>query len=443
MGFPVASDESLLNMKIPMEKLQALLGETGSLRRQTLSGGNWMLLRSLAVAGADVIRAAVFARVLFPQDYGLMALATLVIGFLESFSATGIEFMIMRERDDPGHKLTVYWTVMMARGGLLTVLGCVLAFPIAHFYHRPDLVPVICVLSLTIMIRWMGGFGRELRQRVMDFRQVAIADTITAGMELVISLTLLLIFRTVWALVAYALVHAIATAVCSYVLHPWRPSVRFESAIVRSVLIFSSSVIGINICNYFFISFDVAVIGRILDVEQVGLYARASFLALLPVTYLANVLAPVFLPLLGNIGNDPLRRSQAFWRLLLTHIVFYGTIGALMILLSKPILMLIYGERWLGALDPFRILVIYGISKAIASVSSMTLFALDRPWMVTASTAMMAGLFAILCIPLTRGWGIHGTAGAVVVSGILSHLTALTMTAICVRRGFVANGGHE
>ena len=421
-------------MKIPMEKWRAMLGEPGSLRRRTLSGGNWMLLRSAAVAGTDVIRAAVFARVLFPQDYGLMALATLVIGFLESFSATGIEFMILRERDEPSRKLPVYWTIMMARGGLLAILGCILSFPLAHFYHRPDLVPIISVLSLTIMIRWMGGFGRELRQRAMDFRQVAIADTIMATIELLISLALLLIFRTVWALVAYALVHATATAVCNYVLYPWRPSVRFERAIVHSVLIFSSSVIGINICNYFFVSFDVAVIGRILDVEQVGLYARASFLALLPVTYLANVLAPVFLPVIGNIGNNPARRSKAFWKLLLTHIAFYGTIGALMILLSEPILMLIYGERWLGALDAFRILVIYGISKAIATVSSMTLFALDRPWMVTVSTAMMAGLFAILCIPLTRGWGIQGTAGAVVVSGMLSHLTAITMASICVRQ---------
>jgi len=426
-----------------IEKWRVIFGETGSLRRQMLSGSNWMLFRSAALAVTDVVRAAIFARVLFPQDYGLMALATMVIGFLESFSATGIELMIMRERDEPSHKLPVYWTVMMARGGLLTVLGCILAFPLANFYHRPDLVPVICVLSMTLIIRWMGGFGRELRQRAMDFRQVAFADTITAVLEFVVSLILLLIFRSVWALVAYALIHAIATTVCSYVLYPWRPSIRFEREIIRSILIFSSSVIGINICNYFFVSSDVAVIGYILDIEQVGLYARASFLALLPVTYLSNVLAPVLLPVMGTMENDTSRRSKAFNKLLLTHIAFYGTVGVLMILLSKPILFVIYGERWLGALDAFRILIVYGISKAISSISSMTLFTLDRSWMVTASSAMMAGLFAILCIPLTRVWGIQGTACAVVVSGLLSHLTALMMTAICVRQGCTANGGHK
>lgn len=400
-----------------------------------------MLLRSVTTAGADVVRAAVFARVLFPQDYGLMALATLVIGFLESFSATGIELMILRERDDPYHRLPAYWTIMMIRGGILTILGCIFAFPLANFYHRPDLIPVICVLSLTIMIRWMGGFGRELRQKMMDFKQVAIADTIMAAVELLISLILLLIFRSVWALVAYALLHAIAAAVTGYALYPWRPSVSLERSVVRSVLIFSSSVIGINLCNYFFISFDVAVIGHILDVEQVGLYARASFLALLPVTYLANVLAPVFLPVMGNTGNDPFRLRAAFWKILLAHIAFYGIIGILMVILSEPILMLVYGERWLGALDAFRIMIIYGVSKAIASVSSMTLFALDRPWMVTVSSIIMAGVFAILCIPLTKTWGIEGTAGAVVVSGMLSHLIAITMSAICVRQGYTAATG--
>ncbi len=426
-----------------MEKWHAMLGEPGSLRRRTLSGGNWMLLRSVAVAGTDVIRAAVFARVLFPQDYGLMALATMVIGFLESFSATGIEFLIMREREEPVCKLPVYWTIMMTRGGILAILGSILAFPVAQFYHHPDLVPIICVLSLTFLIRWVGGFGHELRQRSMDFKQVALADTITALTELLISLALLLIFRTVWALVAYALIHATATTICSYVLHPWRASVQFDRVIVRSVLIFSSTVIGINLCNYFFTSFDVGVIGQLLDIEQVGLYARASFLALLPVTYLANVLAPVFLPVIGNIRNDPHRRSKAFLKILLAHIAFYGTIGVLMILLSKPILLLIYGERWLGVLGPFRILILYGISKAITSVSSMTLFAMDRPWIVTALTAMMACLFAILCIPLTRIWGIQGTAGAVAISGMLSHLASITMSAIFVRQGCVVDNGQR
>jgi O-antigen/teichoic acid export membrane protein len=81
--------------------------------------------------------------------------------------------------------------------------------------------------------------------------------------------------------------------------------------------------------------------------------------------------------------------------------------------------------------------------KAIASVASMTLFTLDRPWMVTVSSAMMAGMFAILCIPLTRIWGIEGTAGAVVVSGILSHLVAITMAAICVQQGCTVTTGAK
>lgn len=66
--------------------LRYMLGEEGSMRRQTLTGGYWMLCRSLLTALTDLARAAVFARVLFPVDYGLMALATMVIGFLESFS---------------------------------------------------------------------------------------------------------------------------------------------------------------------------------------------------------------------------------------------------------------------------------------------------------------------------------------------------------------------
>lgn len=397
-----------------------------------------MLLRSVIVAGADVVRAAVFARILFPQDYGLMALATMVIGFLESFSATGIEFMVLRERDEPTSRLPVYWTIMMTRSLFLTVIGCLLALPVARFYERPDLIPLICALSLTITIRWLGGFGRELRQRRMDFRSVAIADTIMAAVELLIATIFLLLLRSVWALVAYALIHAVTVSVCNYALYPWKPAIRFDRAIIRSMVIFSSSVIGINACNYVFTSFDVAVIGRILDMEQLGLYARASFLGLLPVTYLANTLAPVFLPVMGTLKDDPFRRKSAFRKILLAHFAFYGTIGLIMVTLSELLLMLVYGERWLGALGAFRILIFYGVSKAIASVSSMVLFAINRSGTVTAVTALMTGLFTILCIPLTRMWGIQGTAGAVVISGMVSHLTAITLATFFVRQGCTA-----
>ena len=133
---------------------------------------------------------------------------------------------------------------------------------------------------------------------------------------------------------------------------------------------------------------------------------------------------PIFIALLGWL----FLKERVTW--LKAGGIILAAAGVLMFLLSRPIILVIYGERWLDSLEAFRILIVYGVSKAVASLSSMTLFALDRPWIVTIASFMMAGLFALFCVPMTRLWGIEGTAGAVVASGVLSHLFAVTAAAI-------------
>lgn len=102
-----------------------------------------------------------------------------------------------------------------------------------------------------------------------------------------------------------------------------------------------------------------------------------------------------------------------------------------MFILSEPILIVVYGERWLGAQEAMRVFIIYGFSKAITSVSSMTLLAVGRPWRVTISAGR------VVCDPVyssSTDAEIEGTASAVVISDILSHLVATMMAAIYVRQ---------
>jgi|ADurb_Leu_01_Slu_FD_contig_31_1278464_length_2315_multi_2_in_0_out_0_1 O-antigen/teichoic acid export membrane protein len=397
------------------------LGQEGTLRRRAIDGGQWMILRSALQVLVDLVRTVVFSRVLFPDDYGLMALAMVAFFFLESLSAVGVDIQILRDGSVDPRRLDVYWTVRFFRGLLLAALMWVVADPMAGYYQRPELAGIIQCLSLFFFLKGLSGFGREIRQRDMQFRKVAIADSAASLVVLVAGLALLFWFENVWALVAYTILEALASAVTSYVLYPRRPRFCFDWGILKEVLVFSGSIISITMLNYFFTNYDKGVIGKLLGIEELGYYARAYFLATVPVVYFTDVLAPVVLSSLRSIGTDRVRFRAAFWKLCIGIGSLCLAIGLAFFLFSEEIIRIVYGERWLPILPVFQILLLYGISKGLISVLPTFFFLEGKPWIITLTSFVMTAIFGLSCIPMTQALGLAGMAWTIFFSAAISH----------------------
>lgn len=410
-----------------MDRMRDFAGSRDSLRRRTFTGGNWLMGKSLICGALELVRAAIFARVLFPTDYGLMALAMIAINFLESFSATGIEIMIQRDDEGYREKLDTYWTVRFIRGICLFGLGWFVALPLSGFYENPALIPLVRLVSVTFLFRGLAGFGKEVRQREMAFDRVAKVETVSSVIELALGLLALFFFRNVWALAIYSIVNSLAYVIYSYVIFPRRPRIKFDAVTFRAIAGFAGAITLANIFNYLFISFDTGAVGKIFGVDEAGYYARANFLAILPAIYLANVIAPVFLPAFREIGHDLPRLRAAFTKTLLAQTTFYVILGLALLICSRWIVLVVYGEKWLPSLPAFRILLLYGVSKGIVSVVPSIFYINEKPWIITFCGGIAAASLAVLCIPLTRAYGIEGTAWAVVISGLISHFLATVM----------------
>lgn len=424
-----------------LDWMRDFAGSRDSLRRRTLAGSNWLMGKSLICGALELVRAAIFARVLFPTDYGLMALAMIAINFLESFSATGIEIMIQRDNEGYREKLDTYWTVRFIRGICLFCLGWFVALPLSGFYENSALIPLVRLVSVTFLFRGVAGLGKEVRQREMAFARVAKVETVATVIELALGLLALFFFRNVWALAAYSLINSLAYAVYSYVLFPRRPRIKFDAGAFKAVAGFAGAITLVNVCNYLFISLDTGAVGKIFGVEEVGYYARANFLAILPATYLASVIAPVFLPAFREIGHDLRRLRAAFTKTLFAHTAFYVILGLALLICSRWIVLLVYGEKWMPSLPAFRILLIYGVSKGIVSVVPPVFYINGKPWLLTFCAGIAVAGLAILCIPLTRAYGIEGTAWAVVISGLIAHFLA-TIMAFAQLKSPAPKGNH-
>lgn len=403
------------------------LGSKGSLRQKTVAGSQWLMARSAVLGFTDLLRAVIFARILFPDDYGLMALAMIPIGLFESFSTTGIDILIQRDSDEFRRKLESYWTIKLVRGFLLTVLTWFAAEPLASYYQRPDLIPLVRFLAVRFLVLGCCGFGKEVRQRSMDFVSVALVESASSVAVFLVSIGAVFVWGNVWALAIFSMATAVSILVSSYILYPWRPGLRLERSILKDVAAFSGSLVIMNLFNAFFSYFDNGVVGKLLGVEELGYYARAYFLALIPVTYFANVVAPIFLPVFRQVADDAPRLRRAFGKSALVMGLLVLIMGGVFFLFAREIVVIVYGRRWLPVLPVFQVLLIFGLGKSIVAICPSIFFLRNKPWMITLSTAVMVAVFGVLCIPLTMAYHLLGTAWSVVIASILSYVLSFAL----------------
>ncbi|HAS83589.1 MAG TPA: hypothetical protein DCS43_13200 [Verrucomicrobia bacterium] len=405
--------------------LQRFLGSRESLRGRTLNGVQWLMIKSLSISVIELVRSMIFLRLLEAQDFGLMALAVIVPGFARSLTETGTDIMVQRAGADVDEQLPTFWTVNVIRSALAVALLWLLAGAVADFYATPALAWPIRLLSLQLLLNGLSGFGAQLRQRTMDFKPVAVAGILAQIGVAFISLAAAWLLRNYWAIVIQLCTVAAAEWVCSYLLHPWRPRWQLRPAIVRGVMLFAASAVLLNLFNYIHISMDRGVVGKLLDLEAVGHYTRAHFLALLPVQCFANVIGQVFLPAFRTIAHDASRLRKAFFKTIGLLTILYGALGLGLFLGARPFIWVVAGEKWMGIVSLFQILLLYSISKCIVLVTSPIFYLYKKPMMIATCAGIMAGSFALVCIPMTRAYGLKGMAWAVVLSGLLSHLVAM------------------
>lgn len=397
------------------------LGGAQSLRRKALFGGGWLLGRSVALGVIDLTRTAVFARVLEAHDYGVMALVTMVSGMLNAFTFLGLDVLIQRDGEGAEKHFPVYWTIKMVRACICFLTAQILAIPLATYYEQPKLVFLIRVMSMLFFIEGIAGFGKEKCQQQMRFGRLVRTEIVLTLVSFGLGTAGVFWLKNATALVINQLLTAGVQLGISYILFPWKPKIGWNRAVFKRVLLFSGSVIAINILNYILTSFDRATVGKLFTMEILGFYARGHFLSQIPVTYFSMIIAPVFMPAYKKIGDDPIRLRKALFKVMIIYTAFFILLGGAMALFAKRFILIVYGTKWLPVLPVFRILLIYGVSKSIVSACQPVFFLRDKPWIISINAGIMVTIFCSLCVPLTKKYGIEGTAWSIVAGALVAQ----------------------
>lgn len=397
-----------------------LRGGDDGIKRRTVRAGLWVGITSVVWNIVSLLRSVVLARLLTPEIFGLWAICMTLNRGIHVFSETGFASALIQRQERTEEARDTAFTLLILRGALLCLVTIVVAPLVADFYERPVLRPLLSVMALAFLISGFHNINTILHQKELKYHRLALLDQSSVVLGFIFAVAVAYFYRSAWALVASYIFSAAITVMLSYMVIPTRPRLAFNKPLALELFHYGKFVSAAAIVAFISLEIDNALIGKIIGMEALGFYTIAYLLANLPATQLAKVVSGVMLPAYSKLQSDAPALRAAYQRTLEFVSMFSIPAAVGIGVLAPQIVGVIYGERWLPAVDALRILAIFGCFRSIGVLSGYLYNAVGKPKISFYFTLSKLAVIALLIYPLSLAYGIFGTALAITTPSVLA-----------------------
>lgn len=346
-----------------------------SLKRKTQTALIWDLSGSMGRQIAAFAISILLARLLSPEEYGIVAMAMIFIQLTNVFIDVGFTDGIVQSKNISNLALTSLFYVNFSFSILLSMLIILIAPFIGEFYENNQITDVLYYLVIVPPIAALGKVHSAILMRNLNFKALnirTIAATIIGGAVGVISA---INGQGVYSLVWQQIIFTITDTILLWVGSKWKPIFAFSFNEIRSVLNFSQYVFFDQLLRQVFNKINTLFVGKVFSPIGLGVYSRAESLNSLVSEYTSNSLRNVMYPVLSSVQDDSFRFSQIFFRASSLSSAVATILTGTLYFLSETIIIGLLGEKWRGSVNIFKILAfvmlvaphIGLISKAILS----------------------------------------------------------------------------
>ena len=332
--------------------------------RKVASGSIWSGLSVGATTLLQLARSVIFARLLMPEDFGIMSLANVFTQFILIFANFGFNSsVIYHEKLDKRDLSTCWWGNLGV--DTAAAIACILiALTTSKFAEDPRVAYIVCLLAMQFIITSLGSVNAALMRREFMFKQKAIVEFLgVLGTFLGAWFCVAVLDWGVYGLVSGMIAGSLLMTVLNIAYLPWLPSFLFSRAVLRKHLSYGLWFLGVNVVTYTNTNIDKATVGTYLSLTQLGFYEYASAIPLMVVQKLAQTLNSVLFPAFSSLQNDPQGLHDLLVKLYRYNalIIFPLLVG--IGLVAPEFIEVAYGEKWASILTPLRLFCLFGILR--------------------------------------------------------------------------------
>lgn len=401
---------------------------SGALGRQVAVGAAFMVAARLAGRLVGVASTLILARLLLPEDFGIIALATAAFAVAETALATGYAVLVLRRESVDRDVYDTAWTMNLIRCLLLAAITVAAAPLQAWAFAEPRIEGVLYVVAATCVLEGLASIGTIRMQRELRFDVEFRLQFVQRLLSFALTVALALLLGNYWCLVIGNLVARIVTIPYSYLIAPHRP--RFCLRHWREFLNFSKWIFAFNACGALDGQAPNLILGGLLGVTHAGRYAVAYQISASPITEIA---APIRRPLYAGYA----RVQEDAERLRRNYLDSLGLLAAVILPLSAGIALvapeverIALGPNWAGTAPLISLSAFYALAESIAFFTHNVLMLRDRLRLMV----LLFGGVVVLRMPLVAlGAWLGGPEGMLLVLTATSVANALAWQAAAGR----------
>lgn len=397
-----------------------------SLSRTVIHSGLWLQTSKLLQLAANFIVTAILARLLNPEDFGLVGIVFIYTTFITLFTRVGFGYAIIQHQDATRQQISTLFWLNCIFGLFTTGIVAGTASLASRFYEYEALVPLIQVISVNFLISPLYRLHRKMMEKELLFHRLAKIDIMAA-----VASGLVGVGCAFWGFEAYSLVfQSISFNVFGLVgvrlAFRWNPAYAFSWKNARQMIYFSLKMKGAHVTRYFERNIDLFILGKMLPVEVFGFYSLANRIIYFPLRRIANTFTDILFPSFSRIQADLQKIKIGYLKTIQLIAIFIFPFILLIALYARPLVLFVFGQQWLPIVKVLFILAAVGAVQSIEILSVIIFPAINRP-----EVSFKLGIIQVIVTGIASYIGsLYGLTGAAVAILIAKSLLFVISLAI-------------
>ncbi len=333
------------------------------LKSNILKGFLWTGIDAFVNRGFYIIIQLFLAKLLFPEDYGIVAMAAVFIALLEIINDLGLGAALIqkkRKRLTELHYDTAFWTGLLWGFLLYAIIYFIGAPLIAAFYDEATLNSVIPCMAFSILLSPLATIHRAKLIKSLQFKKIAVVNTISTISSGLVSLYLAYSGFGVWALVSYSVVKIGVAVPLFFASTRWIPSVRWNLGAFRFLFGFGIFTLGTAIANVCSQKIDFLLIGKLIGTAALGYYTFAFLITNILRQQISSIVSKVLFPVYSQLQDEPKKLLSLYVKILSLNALIVYPILLGVFLFSENILSLFFDDKWDKSIVLIKILCVSG-----------------------------------------------------------------------------------
>jgi O-antigen/teichoic acid export membrane protein len=402
----------------------------GALGRLAARGAAWTFAGTASARVASLVGIAVLARILAPEEFGLVAFALIFIVYTETVGdlGTGAALIHWKDREEDAARVT-FW-VNLAMGCTWFAAMYWMAPSIATFFRNPEAEPILRALAWTFPIKALGNTHDALLQRRLRFRARTLPELAQASSKMIVAVPLALLGFGAWSLVWGQIVSLVVWTALVWAVMPWWPGLALPRDMFRSMLGYGRGIVAVNVLAAVVHHADLVIVGRLLGAAALGFYQLAYKIPEMTVILLVRVASRVVFPTFSRMNAaGGLTALSGGYLAALRYVALFAVPAAVgLVVLAEPAVLTVFGTPWAPSIPILQALAVYMGLRALGTNAGDLLKASGRP----GTLALLALGKAIVLLPVLYVVGPMGAAAvAVGLATVTAGFTVVDLVVAC------------